>query len=235
MQSASQIVRQTQGRWLTSTTSNLSSRSTQTFRKRCAVGQLNLYFSLLRSYRQGVSFCDISPVFRSPLAFEALVTHLVHRLVSDTIPTSPNKRIDVVIGLEARGFLLGPVIALRLGAAFVPVRKRGKLPGECVHATYEKEYGSVRHVYYTRFSFRLSCGRCIERHGAPLPPPSPKLGSSCSVVANIFFFGGGVDHHPGQDEFEMQADAITPGQTVVIVDDILATGAPCLPDRMSVC
>ncbi len=153
------------------------------------MGQLNLYFSLLRSYRQGVSFCDISPVFRSPLAFEALVTHLVHRLVSDTIPTSPNKRIDVVIGLDARGFLLGPVIALRLGAAFVPVRKQGKLPGECVRATYEKEYGTVRHVY-TRFSFRLSRGRCFERHGAPLPP-FPKVGLVvwCGVVADIFFGG----------------------------------------------
>jgi adenine phosphoribosyltransferase len=64
--------------------------------------------------------------------------------VSETIPTSPNKKIDVVIALDARGFLIGPVIALRLGAAFVPVRKRGKLPGECVQATYEKEYGKVR-------------------------------------------------------------------------------------------
>jgi adenine phosphoribosyltransferase len=84
------------------------------------------------------------PIFRVPLAFEALITHIIHHLVSDTIQTSPNKKIDVVIGLDARGFLLGPVIALRLGAAFVPVRKRGKLPGECVRATYEKEYGTVR-------------------------------------------------------------------------------------------
>jgi len=118
--------------------------------------------------KKGVSFADIFPLFRNPLAFETLITHLTHRLVSKTIPNSPNKRIDVIVGLDARGFLLGPVIALRLGAAFVPVRKRGKLPGECIQATYEKEYGA--------------------------------------------------------DEFEMQADAIVPGQTVVIVDDILATG-----------
>ncbi|KAI0303105.1 phosphoribosyltransferase-like protein [Russula brevipes] len=118
--------------------------------------------------RKGVAFCDIFPLFRNPLAFEALITHLIHRLISHTIPISPNKKVDVIIGLDARGFLLGPVIASRLGAAFVPVRKHGKLPGECVRTTYEKEYGT--------------------------------------------------------DEFEMQADAITPGQTVVIVDDILATG-----------
>lgn len=49
----------------------------------------------------------------------------------------------LVPGLDARGFLLGPLIAMRLGAAFVPVRKQGKLPGECVSAVYEKEYGQV--------------------------------------------------------------------------------------------
>jgi adenine phosphoribosyltransferase len=105
--------------------------------------QGHMYRSPLRPF-QGIAFCDILPVFRSPLAFEALITHFIHRIVSNIIPTSPNKKIDVVIGLDARGFLLGPVIALRLGAAFVPVRKRGKLPGECVRATYEKEYGTVR-------------------------------------------------------------------------------------------
>jgi adenine phosphoribosyltransferase len=99
---------------------------------------------------QGVAFCDIFPLFRDPLIFESLITHLTHRLISDTIPLSPNKRIDVIVGLDARGFLLGPVIALRLGAAFVPVRKRGKLPGECVCATYEKEYGTVRGVVRLR-------------------------------------------------------------------------------------
>lgn len=118
--------------------------------------------------KKGVAFCDIFPLFRNPLAFEALVTHLVHHIVSDVIPNSPNKKIDVVVALDSRGFLLGPVIALRLGAAFVPVRKPGKLPGECSRAAFEKEYGT--------------------------------------------------------DEFEMQINAISPGQTVVIVDDIIATG-----------
>lgn len=66
----------------------------------------------------------------------------MHHLVTNTLHTSPTKKIDVVVGLDARGFLLGPIIALRLGAAFVPVRKAGKLPGECVKVEYEKEYGS---------------------------------------------------------------------------------------------
>ena len=104
---------------------------------------ISVIVHLLRA-SQGVSFADIFPLFRNPLAFETLITHLTHRLVSETIPKSPNKRIDVIIALDARGFLLGPVIALRLGAAFVPVRKRGKLPGECIRASYEKEYGVVR-------------------------------------------------------------------------------------------
>lgn len=47
------------------------------------------------------------------------------------------------MALDARGFLLGPIIALRLGAAFVPVRKKGKLPGPTVSVEYVKEYGSV--------------------------------------------------------------------------------------------
>ena len=52
-------------------------------------------------------------------------------------------KVDAVVGLDARGFLIGPILALRLGAAFVPVRKSGKLPGQCVQAVYEKEYGTV--------------------------------------------------------------------------------------------
>jgi hypothetical protein len=115
--------------------------------------------------------------------------------VSDTIPTSPNKRIDVVIGLDARGFLLGPVIALRLGAAFVPVRKRGKLPGECVRATYEKEYGAVRHVYTHPFFFVLFVYLVVVVLNAT-EHPCPHISQSwarrvvwCGVVADIFFGG----------------------------------------------
>ncbi len=47
-----------------------------------------------------------------------------------------------MLGLDARGFLLGPALALRLGCSFVPVRKRGKLPGETTSVAYEKEYGT---------------------------------------------------------------------------------------------
>lgn len=78
------------------------------------------------------------------MATEALFTHLLTHIFQTCIPKLPKgEKIDVVVGLDARGFLLGPVIAQRLGAAFVPVRKRGKLPGQCNVAQYEKEYGVV--------------------------------------------------------------------------------------------
>ncbi|KAG1170476.1 hypothetical protein G6F70_007693 [Rhizopus microsporus] len=86
--------------------------------------------------KKGIVFKDMFPVFKDPTAVEALISNIVHHINS----TYPEK-IDAVVGLDARGFLFGPLIALRLGAAFVPVRKQGKLPGDCVQATYQKEYG----------------------------------------------------------------------------------------------
>ena len=93
--------------------------------------------------RQGVVFLDMSPILSNPLAFETLISNLMNHLTQHTLHLSPNKKIDAVIGLDSRGFIFGPIIALRLGAAFVMVRKKGKLPGKCVAASFEKEYGSV--------------------------------------------------------------------------------------------
>lgn len=53
----------------------------------------------------------------------------------------------ILLGLEARGFLFGPILALRLNAAFVPIRKRGKLPGKVIDVEYQKEYGPVRILF----------------------------------------------------------------------------------------
>ena len=97
----------------------------------------------LSLYLKGIVFFDIFPLLKEPLVFETLITHLVHHITSHTLQNSKVEKIDVVVALDARGFLLGPIIALRLGAAFVPVRKAGKLPGKCIDATYEKEYGNV--------------------------------------------------------------------------------------------
>lgn len=54
----------------------------------------------------------------------------------------------LVTGLEARGFLFGPMLALRLGCGFAPIRKKGKLPGECIQVSYTLEYGTVSLVQY---------------------------------------------------------------------------------------
>jgi adenine phosphoribosyltransferase len=95
-----------------------------------------LRFLLTRLSSQGINFLDIFPILRDPIAFETLITHLLHHILT-THSTKP----DVIVGLDARGFLLGPILALRLGAAFVPVRKGGKLPGQVQVVKYEKEYG----------------------------------------------------------------------------------------------
>ncbi|KAI8380982.1 adenine phosphoribosyltransferase [Radiomyces spectabilis] len=86
--------------------------------------------------QKGIVFKDMFPVFQDPTAVEALISNIVYHINS-----TYQEKIDAVVGLDARGFLFGPLVALRLGAAFVPVRKQGKLPGECVSAVYEKEYG----------------------------------------------------------------------------------------------
>lgn len=111
----------------------------------------------------GIKFEDILPIFADPQLHADLVRALeLHVLAGHDRP-------DVIVGLDARGFLFGPSLALRLGAGFVPVRKKGKLPGPCETAAFEKEYG--------------------------------------------------------QDFFQMQSDGVKKGQKVLVVDDIIATGA----------
>ncbi|KAL3465128.1 phosphoribosyltransferase-like protein [Aspergillus heterothallicus] len=112
----------------------------------------------------GILFEDILPIFADYTLHEALIRCLELHVLE----IHANEKPDVIVGLEARGFLIGPSLALRLGASFVPVRKQGKLPGPCETQAYDKEYG--------------------------------------------------------QDFFQMQSDAIKPGQKVIVVDDIIATG-----------
>lgn len=114
---------------------------------------------------KGILFEDILPIFADPWLHDALLRALEMHITSTY---GPHDRPEVIVGLEARGFLFGPSLALRLGAAFVPVRKRGKLPGPVETALYQKEYGD--------------------------------------------------------DEFQMQKNVIKPGQKVLVVDDIIATG-----------
>ena len=81
----------------------------------------------------GVVFKDITPLIGSPGGFSAVITELVQKAPRD---------IDVVVGMEARGFIFGAPVALALGTGFVPIRKPGKLPGEVITTEYELEYGT---------------------------------------------------------------------------------------------
>jgi adenine phosphoribosyltransferase len=110
--------------------------------------------------KPGILFYDITTLLKDPKGFAALIDALAQYYI--------DKDIDLVLGIEARGFIFGPALAYRLNAGFVPVRKPRKLPGPTARVTYDLEYGS--------------------------------------------------------DTLEIHQDAIEPGQRVVLVDDLLATG-----------
>ena len=108
----------------------------------------------------GINFRDVTTLFKNPKCLEIMEEELYH-LYKD-------KGITKVVGLESRGYIMGSIIARKLGAGFVMARKPGKLPAEAIRETYTKEYGS--------------------------------------------------------DSIEIHADASTPADTVLIHDDLLATG-----------
>ena len=82
----------------------------------------------------GVAFKDFTPLLADGEAFRAVVRDVASRHTD---------RVDVVVGIEARGFILGAAIAYELGVGFVPVRKAGKLPGQTLQAEYDLEYGNA--------------------------------------------------------------------------------------------
>ena len=84
--------------------------------------------------KKGVVFKDITPLLKEGERFREIVDRLSGRYL--------DKGIDVVVSIEARGFIIGPAIAYKLGAGVVPVRKKGKLPWRCYQATYDLEYGT---------------------------------------------------------------------------------------------
>ncbi|KAH3670713.1 hypothetical protein OGAPHI_001228 [Ogataea philodendri] len=86
---------------------------------------------------EGILFEDFLPIFRNPSLFNKLVRAFKLHLEA----TFPNQTIDYIVGLESRGFLFGPSLALAINAGFVPIRKKGKLPGKLYSAAFAKEYG----------------------------------------------------------------------------------------------
>jgi len=109
---------------------------------------------------EGIMFRDVTTLFADPRGFRMTIDQLLHPYAG--------MEIDKVVGLEARGFILGGAIAHQLTVGFVPIRKKGKLPGATISESYQLEYGEA-------------------------------------VV-------------------EVHDDAILPGEKILLVDDLLATG-----------
>lgn len=109
---------------------------------------------------EGIMFRDVTTLFADPRGFRMAIDQMLHPYAG--------MRIDKVVGLEARGFILGGAIAHQLSVGFVPIRKKGKLPGAVISEEYSLEYGEA----------------IVEIHD----------------------------------------DAIEAGETILVVDDLLATG-----------
>lgn len=84
--------------------------------------------------KKGILFYDITTLLKDKVGFASLIDQFSEYYIG--------KNIDLILGMEARGFIFGPALSYRLNAGFVPVRKPGKLPAATVSATYDLEYGS---------------------------------------------------------------------------------------------
>jgi len=112
---------------------------------------------------KGIMFRDVTTLFSDPRGFRICIDQLLSPYAG--------MRIDKVVGLEARGFILGGAVAHQLSVGFVPIRKKGKLPGKTIEQDYILEYGEAT--------------------------------------------------------MEVHDDAILPGEKILVVDDLLATGGTC--------
>ncbi|WP_281644559.1 MULTISPECIES: adenine phosphoribosyltransferase [Bacteroides] len=81
----------------------------------------------------GILFYDVTTLFKDPATLQEL-SDILYEMYKD-------RGITKVVGIESRGFIMGPILATRLGAGFVPIRKPGKLPAETIEESYDKEYG----------------------------------------------------------------------------------------------
>jgi adenine phosphoribosyltransferase len=84
--------------------------------------------------KPGILFYDLTTLLKDQSGFRCLVDQLCNRYT--------DQHVDIVVGVEARGFILAPALAYRLGAGFVPVRKPKKLPGKTIKTSYQLEYGT---------------------------------------------------------------------------------------------
>jgi len=84
--------------------------------------------------KKGIMFRDITTLIKDPVGFRLVIDALTQRYIQ--VP------FDTIVGIESRGFILGGALAYTLGKGFVPIRKKGKLPGKTVKQEYELEYGT---------------------------------------------------------------------------------------------
>ena len=91
--------------------------------------------------KKGIMFRDITTLLKDPVGFRITIHELVNRYTG--------MKIDKVVGIEARGFIVGSPLAYLLGVGFVPVRKQGKLPFDTISQDYELEYGADRLEIHT--------------------------------------------------------------------------------------
>ena len=85
--------------------------------------------------KKGIMFRDITTLIKDPVGFRLVIDNLTQRYIQGDI------QIDLIVGIEARGFIIGGALSYTLGKGFVPIRKLGKLPAEVVRHEYELEYG----------------------------------------------------------------------------------------------
>jgi len=86
--------------------------------------------------KKGIMFRDITTLIKDPVGFRLVIDNLTQRYIKNEID------FDVIVGIEARGFIIGGALSYTLGKGFVPIRKIGKLPAEVVSHEYELEYGT---------------------------------------------------------------------------------------------
>lgn len=85
--------------------------------------------------KKGILFKDITPVLKDPKSFAFIIDHFTEQLKP--------LNLDYIVGIESRGFIFSPVLAYNIGAGFIPVRKKGKLPSLTEQVAYELEYGEA--------------------------------------------------------------------------------------------
>jgi adenine phosphoribosyltransferase len=85
--------------------------------------------------KKGILFRDITTLIKDPVGFRLVIDNLTQRYIQGDI------QVDLIVGIEARGFIIGGALSYTLGKGFVPIRKKGKLPAEVVRHEYELEYG----------------------------------------------------------------------------------------------